>query len=98
MWNLKKEYRYRKQTYSYHRVKGGRMRQINWEIGNDVYVLLYVAYNAPLSIEFSRQEYWSGLPFPSPEDLPHPGMEPTSPTLAGGVFTAALPGKPLDGF
>ena len=42
MWNLKKWYRYRKQTYSYHRVKGGRMRQIYWEIWNDVYILLYI--------------------------------------------------------
>ena len=40
-----------------------------------------VAYQAPLSMEFSRQEYWSGLPFPSPGDLPHPGIEPRSPAL-----------------
>ena len=40
-----------------------------------------VAYHAPLSMGFSRQEYWSGLPFPSPEDLPTPGIEPGSPTL-----------------
>ena len=40
-----------------------------------------VAHNAPLSMGFSRQEYWSGLPFPSPEDLPNPGTEPRSPTL-----------------
>ena len=39
-----------------------------------------VAYQAPLSMGFSRQEYWSGLPFPSP-DLPNPGIEPGSPTL-----------------
>ena len=39
-----------------------------------------------LSMEFSRQEYWNGLPFPSPEDLPDPGIEPTSPILAGGFF------------
>ena len=38
-----------------------------------------VAYHAPLSMGFSRQEYWSGLPFPSPEDLPNPGTEPGSP-------------------
>ena len=42
MWNLKKGHRYRKQTYNYHRITGGRMRQINWDIGNDVYVLLYI--------------------------------------------------------
>ena len=40
-----------------------------------------VAYQAPQSVGFSRQEYWSGLPFPSPEDLPHPGIEPGSPAL-----------------
>ena len=42
---------------------------------------------------FPRKEYWSGLPFPSPKDLPHPGMEPTSPVLAGGFFTAESPRK-----
>ena len=42
---------------------------------------LTVAYQAPLSMGFSRQEYWSGLPFPSPGDLPNPGIEPGSPTL-----------------
>ena len=40
-----------------------------------------VAYQTPLSVEFSSQEYWSGLPFPSPGDLPDPGIEPRSPTL-----------------
>ena len=40
-----------------------------------------VAYYAPLSMGFSRQEYWSGLPFPSPEDLPDPGIKPRSPAL-----------------
>ena len=39
------------------------------------------AYQAPLSMGFSRQEYWSGVPFPSPEDLPDPGIKPRSPTL-----------------
>ena len=38
-----------------------------------------LAHQAPLSVEFSRQEYWSGLPFPPPEDLPNPGIEPRSP-------------------
>ena len=42
---------------------------------------LAVARQAPLSMEFSRQEYWSGLPFPSPGDLPNTGTEPMSPTL-----------------
>ena len=57
-----------------------------------------VAYQAPLSIEFSRQEYWSGLPFPLPEDLSDPGIKPASPmspALAGGFFTTEPPGKPI---
>ena len=43
---------------------------------------------------FPRQEYLSGLPFPSPVDLPNPGIKPASPTLAGGFFTTEPPGKP----
>ena len=43
---------------------------------------------------FPRQEYWSGLPFPSPGDLPDPEIELMSPALTGGFFTAELPGKP----
>ena len=49
-----------------------------------------IARQAPPSIGFSRQEYWSGLPCPPPGDLPDPGIKPasvTSPTLAGGFFT-----------
>ena len=42
-------------------------------------------------MEFPRQEYWSELPFPSPGDLPNPGIEPTSPALAGGFFTTEPP-------
>ena len=48
-----------------------------------------VTLQAPLSVRFSRQEYWSGLPCPSLGGLPHPGMEPTSPALAGGLFTTS---------
>ena len=54
------------------------------------------AHQAPLSMGFSRQEYWSGLPFPSPGDLLDPGIEPTSPVfpaLAGGFSTTEPPGK-----
>ena len=54
-----------------------------------------VAHQAPLSMGFSRQEYWSGLPFPSPGDLPKPRMEPSSPALAGRFYTTELPGKPV---
>ena len=43
-----------------------------------------------------QAEYWSGLPFPSPGDLPDPGMEPTSPALAGGFLIAEPPGKPIE--
>ena len=58
-----------------------------------------IAPKVPLSMEFSRQEYWSGLPFPSPGDCaPDPGMEPTflvSLALVGGFFTTEPSGKPL---
>ena len=53
-----------------------------------------VAHQAPLSMEFFRQEYWSGLPFPSPEDLPYHGTEPGSPTLQADSLLTELPGKP----
>ena len=46
-----------------------------------------VTHQAPLSLEFSRQEYWNGVPFSPPGDLPNPGTEPESPVLAGGFFT-----------
>ena len=53
-----------------------------------------VAHQAPLSVGFSRQEYWSGLPFPSPGDLPDPGVEPRFPTLQADALTSKPPGKP----
>ena len=53
-----------------------------------------VARQAPLSVGFSRQEYWSGLPFPSPGDLRIPGIKPVSPASAGGFYTAEPPAKP----
>ena len=48
-----------------------------------------VAHQIPLSIGLCKQEYWSGLSFPSPGDLPEPGIEPSSPALAGGFFTTS---------
>ena len=51
---------------------------------------LYVAHQTPLSVGFSRQEYWSGLPFPSPGDLPDPGIEPRSPALQADALTSEL--------
>ena len=47
-----------------------------------------------MAMGFPRQEYWSGLPLPSPRDLPDPGIEPMSPALAGGFFATEPPGKP----
>ena len=56
-----------------------------------------VASQSSLSVEFSRQEYWRGVPFPTPGDLPNPGIEsvsPVSPSLAGRFFTTVPPGNP----
>ena len=53
-----------------------------------------IARQAPLSMGFTRQEYWRGLPLPFPRDLPNPGIKPMCPVLAGGFFTADPPGKP----
>ena len=55
-----------------------------------------VAHQAPLSMGFSRQEYWSGLPFPSPGDLPDPGIVLGSPALPADVLPSEPPGKPKD--
>jgi len=54
-----------------------------------------VAYQAPLSMGFSRQEYWNGLPFPSPGDLPHPGIKLRSPALQADALPSEPPGKPI---
>ena len=64
-------------------------------------VQLFVAHQAPLSMGFARQEYWSGLLLSPPGDLPNPGIEampPASPALAGGFFTTMPPGKPKRSF
>ena len=53
-----------------------------------------VPHQAPLSMEFPRQEYWSGLPFPPPGDLSNPGIEPVSPALQEDFSPAELLGKP----
>ena len=53
------------------------------------------AYQPPPSMGFSRQEYWSGLPFPSPGDLPDPGTEPWSPAFQADTLTSEPPGKSL---
>ena len=55
-----------------------------------------VAHQAPPSMGFSRQEHWSGLPFPSPGDLPDPGIEHRSPALQADALTSEPPGKPQE--
>ena len=55
---------------------------------------IYYSPPGPLSMGFSRQGYWNVLPFPSPEDLPNPGIKPASPAFAGGFFITEPPGKP----
>ena len=54
-----------------------------------------VAHQAPPSMGFSRQEYWIGLPFPSPGDLPNPGIKPGSPAFQADALTSEPPGKPF---
>ena len=54
-----------------------------------------VAYQDPQSMDFSRQEYWSGLPFPPPGDLPNPGIEPRSPALQANALPSEPPRKPI---
>ena len=56
-----------------------------------------VALQAPLSMEFSRQEYWSGLPFPSPEKLPNPGIKPWSPAWQADSLLFELQGSLIKG-
>ena len=53
-----------------------------------------VAYQSPQSMEFSRQKYWSGLPFPSLGDIPDPGIEPRSPALQADALPSEPPGNP----
>ena len=59
----------------------------------DPVVAKSVAHQTPLSMGFSRQEYWGGLPFPSPGDLPSPGIEPGSPILQADALSSEPPGK-----
>ena len=89
MWNLEKC-----SWWTYFRTRtcghgvGGRKGGVNWEIGTDI---MYTTHQAPPSMGFSRQEYWSGLPFPSPADLPNPGIKPRYPALQADT----LPSEPL---
>ena len=63
-------------------------------MSNSSWLFVTVAPQASLSMGFSRQEYWSGFPFPSPGDLPNPGIKPESPTLQADSLPSEPPGKP----
>ena len=81
------------QNNHYHKVKGkGKVKSLS-------HVRLFatpwtITYQAPLSMGFSRQEYWSRLPFPSPGDPSNPGIEPRSPALQADTLLSEPPGKP----
>ena len=71
--------------------------EFSFVVPGELSSLLLKKYQAPPSMGFSRQEYWNGLPFPSPGDLPNPGIKPTSPASCIGrqiFFTTVPPGKP----
>ena len=66
-------------------------------IMSDIFATTWTLFHkAPLSMGFPRQEYWSGLPFPSPGDLPKPGIELGSPELQADSLPTEPPGKPID--
>ena len=78
---------------------------LSWEMKVKVFPVMSdsatpwtVALQAPLSMRFSRQEYWSGLPFPPPGDLPNPEIKPGSPALQADSLLAEPPGKLLCSF
>ena len=71
---------------------------VEWSVKSLSHVQLFMtpwttAHQAPLPMEFSRQECWSGLPFPPPGNLPKPGIEPRSPALQADVLPSEPPGK-----
>ena len=68
---------------------------LSHSVVSDSFATLWTGtHQAPLCMGFSRQEYWSGLSFPPPGDLPDPGIAPASPALAGGFLTTEPPEKP----
>ena len=77
---------------------GTESESISHSVMSNSYVTPWtVAHQASQSMEFSRQEYWSGLPCPSPGDLPNPGIKPRSPALQVDSLLSEPPGKPLSG-
>ena len=101
-------YRSLYQGYCDIKISRGRKGRTNWESSTDTHTLrVLVAQScltlcdpvdcsrqAPLSMGFSRQEYWSGFPFPSPGHLPNPGIKPLSPALQANSLLSQAPGKP----
>ena len=86
-------------THSYQRLSGNvaRLRRRRYQSLSHVRLFVIpcaVARQAPLSVGFSRQEYWSRLPFPSPRDIANPGIEPRSPALQADSLPSELPRKP----
>ena len=72
----------------------GKVSEVKWLSHVRLFATPWtIAYQAPQFMEFSRQENWSGLPFPSPWDLPDPGIEPRSPTLRADTLPSEPPGK-----
>ena len=67
---------------------------VDYSVMSDFATPQIVAHQAPLSMGFSRQEYWSGLPFPFPRHLPTPGIKPGSPALQTDALPSEPPGKP----
>ena len=81
--------------YTIHKnpLKMGHSKCKSWN--HKLATLWTIAHQAPQSMGFSRQEYWSGLPFPSPGDLPDPGIKPRSPALQADALTSSHQGSPL---
>ena len=74
----------------------GERESVSHSVVSDSAIPWSVALQAPLSMEFSRQGYWGGLPFPSPGDLPNPGVESGSPALQADSLPSEPPGKPKE--
>ena len=68
---------------------------VHCSVMSDSLIPWTIAHQAPLSMEFSRQEYWGRLPFPSPGDLPDPELKPRSPALQADSSLSEPPGKPI---